>query len=114
MPFRAHGVSTTGFWLLRDAGSRPFQRAKKNVLFLTMGPPKLAVYSLRLVQLRVTGVPALRLFAHVFGSRAELVTFHTAEPRYWFVPDFVRSCICELPRPTSASTGARIIFTSPI
>jgi hypothetical protein len=71
---------TVGFSMLRPAGSSPFHSAKKNVLFLTMGPPTLPVYSLRFVQLRVSGSPFTRLFAHVFGSSALLRTFHTAAP----------------------------------
>src|SRR5262245_34760367 len=91
----------------------PFQSAKKKVLFCTIGPPTLPVYSWMFDQLRVVGVPATRLLAHVLGSNAVLVAFHTRAPRNRLVPDRVSTWICELPRPTSASTGARIIRTSP-
>src|SRR5438552_6906306 len=113
MPLRAHGVSTVAFTFVRPAGSKPSQSAKKNVLFFTMGPPTLPVYWLRFVHDRVAGTGCTLLFAHVLGSSALLRMFHTAAPWNLFVPDLVETWICAFPRPNSASTGERIMRTSP-
>src|SRR5262245_32985026 len=43
MPFRAQGVSTTGFWVVRARTMTSSNNAKKNVLFFFMGPPRLPV-----------------------------------------------------------------------
>src|SRR2546425_13325769 len=50
----------------------------------------------------------LRLFIHVLAFSAVFWIFHTALPAYLLVPDRVRTWICALPRPSSASAGARI------
>ena len=70
MPFRAQGVSTVALMLLRVLGSRPSHRKKKNVLFLTIGPPMLPVYCFRFVQGGTMAFGCARLLAHVFGSIA--------------------------------------------
>src|SRR5262245_46140034 len=115
IPFRAHGVSTVVFCVLRLLTISPFQSPKKNVLFLTIGPPRLAVYSCVLVQSGRVGFQApvfesiVLLLAQVLASKAELVADHTRLPEYRFVPERVRNWIWALPRPNSASTGARIM-----
>ena len=43
MPLRAHGVSTMGFWFVRARTITSSNNVKKNVLFLTIGPPMLPV-----------------------------------------------------------------------
>ncbi len=98
----------------------PSHSAKKNVLFLMIGPPKLSVYWFLLVQslgvgfhAPVLGSTAL-LLAQVLASNAVFRTDHTALPLNWLVPDRVKTCICPLPRPISASTGATIMRISPI
>src|SRR5437868_6277236 len=89
MPFRAHGVSTVALELLRVAGSRPSHRAKKNVLFLTIGPPTLPVYSLRFVQAGTIAVGCALLFTHELGSIALFRMLYTNAPVNLFVPDRV-------------------------
>src|SRR5262245_26939821 len=97
MPFRAHGVSTSGFCVVRPLTLSPLNNAKKNVLFLTIGPPRLAVYSCVLVQFGAVGfhAPVLEstvlLLAQVLASNAELVPAHTRLPVYRLVPDRVRN-----------------------
>src|SRR6185503_17599153 len=53
------------------------------------------------------------LFVQRLESKAEFCTFHTATPWYSFVPERVWIWTCPLPRPISASTGARISLISP-
>src|SRR3989442_5655674 len=89
MPRWAHGVSTVGLVRVRVSGKRPFQSAKKNVLFFTIGPPTLSVASFRFVQGGVSGLPLTRLLAHVLGFSALFWRFHVAAPRNWLVPDRV-------------------------
>src|SRR6185503_5438826 len=86
MPLRAHGVSTSGFCVVRSLTLKPLNNAKKNVLFLTIGPPRLAVYSCVFFQLGTVGFHApvsaatVRLFAQVLASNAEFVAAHTRLP----------------------------------
>ena len=93
MPFLAQSVSTAGLIVFRWRSNCWPQRAKKNVLFFTMGPPRLAVYSFRLIQAGLPGVQTPRticlLLLQVFASSAEFRTFHTALPRNSFVPERV-------------------------
>src|SRR5437867_6260444 len=97
MPFRAHGVSTVGFCVVRALTITPSNNAKKNVLFFTIGPPRLAVYSCALVQFGLVGFQApvlestARLLLQVLASNAEFVADHTRLPLYRFVPDRVRN-----------------------
>ena len=70
IPFRAHGVSTVALLFVRVDGNKPFHRKKKNVLFLTIGPPMLPVYSFRLVQAGTMAFGCARLLTHEFGSIA--------------------------------------------
>src|SRR6185295_17539540 len=111
MPFRAHGVSTNGVWVVRWLMINPSNSAKKNVLFLTIGPPTLAVYWFRLTQSARVGLHnpvvglRVRLLAQVLASNALFRADQTALPLNWLVPDRVKTSICPLPRPISASTG---------
>src|SRR5262245_10779193 len=95
IPFRAHGVSTIGFCVVRPLTITPSNNAKKNVLFLTIGPPRLALYSCVLVQFGAVGFQApvlasmVLLLAQVLASRAEFVADHTRLPVYRLVPDRV-------------------------
>src|SRR5882724_12564806 len=97
MPFRAQGVSTIGFCVVRALTTTPLSNAKKSVLFLTIGPPRLAVYSWVLVQFGTVGfqAPVLEstclLLLQVLASSAEFVADHTRLPVYRFVPDRVRN-----------------------
>src|SRR5215510_4664365 len=75
-----------------------------------IGPPKLAVPGLLANQFR--GV-RLWLLVHVLAFMALLRRFHTAAPRYWFVPARVVIWTAPFPRPNSASTGATINRISP-
>src|SRR5678815_540224 len=97
MPLRAHGVRTTGFCVVLALTITPSYRAKKNVLFLTIGPPMLVVNSWALVQFGLIGfqAPVLESIAllldQVLASSAEFVADHTKLPVYRFVPDRVRN-----------------------
>src|SRR2546423_13720531 len=99
----------TGRIVVRCRSNCWSHNAKKNVLFLTIGPPRLAVYSFSFCQFGFPGVHTPRttclLLLHVLASSAEFRTFHTALPRNWLVPDRVMICTWPLPRPNSASTG---------
>src|SRR5712671_78121 len=88
-----------------------------------MGPPYATVYwwlflqafcVLLVVSPVAVSVNGVWLFAQVLASSAVLRTYQAAEPVYLFVPDRVLIWICELPRPSSASTGDRISRISPI
>src|SRR5688572_14803259 len=102
MPFRAHGVSTCGFCSARSLTITPSNSAKKNVLFLTIGPPRLPMNWFLLVQSLGVGLhpPVLGstalLFTQVLASNALFRTNHAALPLSWLVPDFVKTCICPL------------------
>src|SRR5688572_31083127 len=97
MPFRAHGVSTIVFGVVRALAITPSYNAKKNVLFRTIGPPRLMVYSCALVQFGLVGFHApvfesiARLLLQVLESNAEFVADQTRLPVYRFVPDRVRN-----------------------
>src|SRR5215471_14596139 len=93
--------------------------AKKNVFSLMIGPPKLRVYWLVFLQLRGVGFH-LRVSESICSLLVQLLPvnlvlrlLYTALPRNSLVPGRVRTWICPLPRPYSASTGARITRTSP-
>src|SRR5262249_35105262 len=124
MPLRAQGVRTVVWVLLRWWLVLKSNNVKKKVLFLTMGPPKLIVPWCVLDQsgsIALGTVPGgdpggtdwFRLFPHELGSSAVLRTVHTALPVYLFVPERVAIWTVPLPRPISASTGARISLISP-
>src|SRR5436190_6111157 len=124
MPSRAHGVGTLNVVRARERFEFMSNRPKKKVLFRMIGPPKLTVPWLILVQLGLvaTGtVPAgaptgsvwFRLLSHVFGSSAVLRKLQTADPENLFVPDRVEYWMVPLPRPTSTSTGVRMSRISP-
>src|SRR5712691_1480712 len=87
MPFRAHGVSTMEFGVVRLFTRRLSHSAKKNVLFLTIGPPKLPVNWWLLLQSGFVGLhpPVLGstclLLFQVLASRALFRTDHTPVPR---------------------------------
>jgi hypothetical protein len=89
MPRLAHGVKMVALMFSRFLGNRPFHKAKKKVLFLTIGPPMLSVYSFTFRHGRVAGSGWTRLLAQVFGSRALFCAFHTAAPRNRLVPERV-------------------------
>src|SRR5215468_5351233 len=97
IPFRAHGVSTIGFCVVRALTFSPSNNPKKNVLFLTIGPPRLRVYWCVLVQFGVVGFQApvlestVLLLLQVLASKAEFVADHTTLPEYRFVPERVRN-----------------------
>src|SRR5262245_44990520 len=105
MPRRAQGVSTTEFTFARVGALTPSHNAKRNVLFFRIGPPTLSVYCGRFLQSRGGGVGRVLLFFHVFASNALFRMLNTVLPCHSFPPDLVRSWICPLPRPSSASTG---------
>src|SRR5436190_7086224 len=78
IPCRAVGVSTrasiVSFW----SWSLRSYNTKKNVLFLSMGPPRLTVLWCRLYH---TGTEDVRrLAAQVFAFNAEFRRFHVAAP----------------------------------
>src|SRR5882672_9203804 len=86
MPFRAQGVNTMTFRRVRLLLIRPSHNPKKNVLFLTMGPPALTEYSFRLFQSVGMAFHApvfgstWRLLFHVLASSALFRMDHTAAP----------------------------------
>src|SRR5207244_12391293 len=86
-PCRAVSVRIVLLTVSRCAPSCPSTRPKKNVLFLTIGPPRLAVYCCRLYQ---KGLMPWRLFDHEFASKTELRMFQVRPPWNRFVPDRVR------------------------
>src|SRR2546428_37880 len=93
MPFLAQSVSTAGLMVLRWRSNCCDQSAKKNVLFLMIGPPRLAVYSFRFTHAGLPGVHTPRticlLLTQVLASSAEFRTFHTPLPRNSLVPERV-------------------------
>ena len=93
IPLRAVSVRTVLVWRIRDLEICWSHSTKKNVLFWTIGPPMLIVYSLRLNQFGCVGfqtpLTTSLLFPHVFASRALLDTLHTAAPEYLLVPERV-------------------------
>src|SRR2546429_8078600 len=97
MPLRAQGVSTIWFWFVRARTSTPSNNAKKNVLFLTIGPPMLPVNSWVLFQSALVGLNApvlgstCLLLVHELASSALFRAFHTPLPRIWLVPERVRN-----------------------
>src|SRR5206468_3576714 len=68
MPFRAHGVSTIGFGVVRPFTRAVSHSAKKNVLFFLIGPPKLPVSWCVFVQSGLVG-----FHAPVMGSTCRLL-----------------------------------------
>src|SRR5262249_9346434 len=84
IPFLAQSVSTMGLTVVRSRSICWSHSVKKKVLFLTIGPPRLPVYWLRLNQLGWPGVqtPLMTclLLLHVFASSFEFRIFHTALP----------------------------------
>src|SRR5437763_1366489 len=106
MPMRAVSVNTEALTSVRLLLICCSHDPKKNVLFLRIGPPKLAVTSFVLRQSNrfrsrtpVEGLAVnVWLLLQVFASSAVLWTCQVREPAYRFVPERVVICICALPR----------------
>jgi hypothetical protein len=64
-------------------------KAKKNVLFLMIGPPALMVPWLILLQFGTFRTGCTRLFDQLFGFNAVFWTFQVAAPWNWLVPERV-------------------------
>src|SRR5437867_3800063 len=103
IPLRAASVKTVLDWRARVRESCWSHSAKKNVLFLMTGPPKLSVYWFTFLQSGWVGfqhggvcplilhplnvVPRSLLLFHVLGFSDVFCVFQTALPANLFVPD---------------------------
>ena len=92
MPFLAQSVSTTGLCIVRCRSNCWSHNAKKNVLFLMIGPPRLTVSWFRLIHVGLPGVQTPRticlLLLHVLASSAE---FRMDQHRAFRETDWCRS-----------------------
>src|SRR5438093_769609 len=89
IPFRACWVSTVPVTFSLCCTRWPSKNPKKNVLFLTIGPPRRAPYSFRLEKFFAT---PLKLLNQVLAFSAELLFVQKALPWNRLVPERVAIC----------------------